>query len=295
MNGHQGGLVEAPLKVDAMMQLPRHVAREQATLSRPRSGIPGHGMDQHSNTSGQPVVTALRQNAGDRTCQHITHPGTRHAWIAPLAQGRRAFLGTDESASAFQDHRAAVLPDQAIKRRKSVRLYWFSAHVKQAPRFPWMGSQYPVVSRRSPAFRDQIQGIGVDNQRFVAAEYGVKGLAGPRCTAQSRPYRNYLGFLDGLGEYILTSQWQAYELGAAGRNGRHVRRGDRHRDQSGADPQTRLAGKTNRAGHAAAAADDQDTAEIAFVRGARTPWQGALDLGVDNTLEPGLELRGRRR
>ena len=123
-------ITQAPSKVDAVMQLPGNVAREQTALAHTRGGVASHGMDQHPDASSQPSVTTLRQNPGDRAGENVAGTGARHARITSLAQSRCPALHAYEGASALQHYGATISPNEPLERGKPVCLHFVRTHIE---------------------------------------------------------------------------------------------------------------------------------------------------------------------
>jgi hypothetical protein len=52
-------------------------------------------------------------------------------------------------------------------------LYLFRADVEQAPGLARMWGQYPVFSRFRAGLGDEIEGVGIDHERFVTLQYSL--------------------------------------------------------------------------------------------------------------------------
>src|SRR6185312_1960544 len=95
-------------EIDAVAQLPGHIAGEEPPLAHARRRIAGHRVYEHPDSRGEPRIPALGQNARDRPGEHIPHAGSRHTGIAALAEGRYAPRRADQRAGAFENDGAAI-------------------------------------------------------------------------------------------------------------------------------------------------------------------------------------------
>src|SRR5262245_3703865 len=142
-------------------------------------------MHQHADAGREPRVFALGEDARDGTGEHVTHPRTRHAGIAALANTRNAPRRTDQRAGPLQHDRAAVTLDDLAQRSQAVALDVVGLSVDQARGLARMRREDPVVARTPVrGFRDEIERIRIDDERLVAAQHLIERAMGPRAAAE---------------------------------------------------------------------------------------------------------------
>src|SRR5215831_1930884 len=118
------------LEIDAVGKLAQEIGREHPALAAPRRGIARHGVHENADARCRPGIGTLGEDPRNRSGEHITRAGGRHAGIAALTERGCVAGGTHDGARAFEHNGAVVAIEQPIECRETIVLYLLRAHTE---------------------------------------------------------------------------------------------------------------------------------------------------------------------
>ena len=87
--------------------------------------------------------------------------------IAPLAQARRLAPRAHQRAGAFERNGAAIVAHQRGQRRQAIGLHFRGIHAEQPAGLARMRRQYPIVALALAGLGDDVERIGIHDQRLA--------------------------------------------------------------------------------------------------------------------------------